>query len=90
MKYDEMFKTDIHAAGNALAGLVKYGVVKSVTTYGGFPSFEMPEDMFTEMFEGAKKRDKNYSSSEYEEMYVEFDGFEVYATVRKVKDEVTE
>lgn len=89
MKYDEMFKTDIHAAGNALAGLVKYGVVKDVDTYGGIPRIEMPEDMFFEMFDGAKKRDKRYSS-EYEEMYVEFDGFEVFTTVRKVKDEVTE
>ena len=85
MKYDEMFKADIHAAGNALAGLVKYGVVKDVNTYG-IPSIEMPEDMFFEMFDGAKKRDKKYSS-DFEEMYVEFDGFEVFTTVRKAKDE---
>ena len=90
MKYDEMFKTDIHAAGNALAGLVKYGVVKDVETYGGIPRIEMPEDMFTGMFEGAKHKEKRYASADYEEMYVEFDGFEVYTTVRKVKDEVTE
>ncbi len=87
MKYDEMFKTDIHAAGNALAGLVKYGVVKDVDTYDGIPNIEMPEDMFLEMFEGAKKREKRYASENYEELYVEFDGFEVFTTVRKVKDE---
>lgn len=79
-KYTGMFKADLFTAGEALSSLVKFGVVKDVELIDKV-SIRLDNGFFFSVFEGTKRRPRRYSDG-YEEVYVEFDAFEVFCVVK--------
>lgn len=80
-RYTTLFKEDIHKAGEALSGLAKFGIIDDVNIRNGKVSIKINDSIFDELYVGGKRRDKGYAS--FDEMYVEFENFEVSCLVRK-------